>query len=157
MIYFKIDNKFYTSNKIDILTKKYPLLKVKALYRILVKELNTTLKNYPSIDIIINFKYVNRVLGRYYRNRYNKGREYDFIGNKDKKCIVLFWHCINNYYDKHCIKGLLKVLYHEYGHYLQDLNYNKCWHNRKNIKCKSKNNNLERELILAKSYLNNVI
>lgn len=155
MIYIKINSNKYNELNIDNAIKDYPLLHLKAIYRIVKNIINKDLKLYPEIDIVINFKYTKIILGRFYRNRIYKGVEYNFIGNKGNPCIVLFWRCIDDFYLKHNIKGLKKVLYHEYGHFKQWLLTNKCGHN-KNIEGTAKINELDNQLILCKQYLNDL-
>ena len=151
MIYFKINSEVYNKNNLQKLYTDYPLARCKAVYRIIKKQLKTILAEYPKIDIVINYKNATNIMGRLYLNRLYKGKEYQFLGDKNKPCIVLFRYSIDNYYKKHNVKGLLSVLYHEYGHYKQYLKCGKVYHDKR-LKHEA-DNNVDIALKYSKGYL----
>jgi hypothetical protein len=131
MIYFKIENKLYNEKNIDKLQYDFIYHNNKrfykqflALYRIIKRELQTTLSIYPDIDIYVSNKHVKQKLGKFSSNYWSK--EYN-RKNKDVY-IVLYWQHIKTYFYQHKVKGLKEVLYHEYIHFKQYLLNEKLGH-----------------------------
>lgn len=128
MIYIKIRSDLYNEQGFDKLEIKYPSFsgRVKAMYRIVKRELETTLEKYPDIDIYLQTKNVRNVLGRF-TDRISK--EYR---RKYKDCyIILYTHCIECGYYNHNVKGLRGTLYHEFIHFKQWLLNERLRHNKK--------------------------
>ncbi len=148
MIYLKTKKGEYNINNLPFLYRQ----ELREVLKIIKSQEKTILNDYPNIDIVINTKKQKRALGRFYIHRRRKGIEYNFLGDKNNPCIVLFWSHILEYYGNRCILGLLKVLYHEYGHYKQWLLDGKVGHNKK-IKANSTNTGLTAELKTAREYL----
>jgi hypothetical protein len=115
MIHFKIDNRFLKDNELN---KRH-----KAIKRVINNTINANFMDYPLLDIIITNKKSNRVLGRFYKTRAIKGKEYRINHyNNNKPCIVLFYSFINSYYGKHNVKGIKAIFIHEFIHYKQFIN-----------------------------------
>jgi len=129
MIYFKINKDIYNEVNFNELLAEYPLLHSKALLRSVKRVLYNELKNYPDIDIIINFKNIHTILGRFSVNNLVKHKEYNFIKGNNPY-IILFWHSIESYFCRHSIKGLKEVFLHEFLHYTQWLLNEPLKHNK---------------------------
>lgn len=133
MIYFKVNKNVYNELNFNELIAEYPLLHSKALLRSIKSVLYRHLKDYPNIDIIVNFKDIHTILGRFSVNYLVKHKEYKFIKGNNPY-IILYWHSIECYFLKHSIKGLSETLLHELYHFRQWLLNEPLKHSREVIR-----------------------
>ena len=151
-IYLKIGSKIYNETETEkIKAKYYNYTYFLSILRITKRIIKRDLADYPEIDIIINFKNVHNVLGRFCKNTIIKHKEYNFIKGNNPY-IVLFWHCIESYYNYKNVKGFNSVLLHEYGHFKQWLNGERLGHS-KGIKARA-TGQAEKDLRQHISYIN---
>ena len=139
MIYIKIKSDLYNDDNIGAIKRDYPFYynRLRAVNRIIKKELSNTLKNYPFIDIYITTKNNKNLLGRF-----SKGilRHNEYRRATPDPYIILFWTGIEKYFAWHCVKGLKEVLYHEFIHFRQWLKSEKLGHYA-GLKAKAEANN----------------
>ena len=120
MIYLKIHSDIYTAADIEKLKKDYPLFSSKgtALLRIIKRATEAApLADYPALDIFITTKKNRYMLGKFFINR-ELHREYKAAA-AGAPYIVLFVDSIRVFYGRHCVKGTIAVLLHEYAHFRQ--------------------------------------
>lgn len=137
MIHFKVNKYTFNENNLDAMRKEFPLIPSRAIHRVITRCLNNELKEFPEIDVVVNFKWNKTILGRFYPHRLFKGKEYNFLGDNSQPCIVLFMTTISDAYIWHKVKGIRYVLVHEFEHLRQWLNNEKLRHHR-NLKAKVK-------------------
>ena len=140
MIYIKYKSKFFKESKIEELEKLNTLktYRLKAIVRVIKNELKTTLKNYPEIDIYIDTRFTNRILGNFFKSNLRTLKTYPKTENP---FIILYNYNIIKSFNN-SVYSLKEVLLHEFLHFKQWLLNKELKHDR-NLRASPDDNDIK--------------